>query len=195
MNDRSLAGRRLPVAGASAGIGRALAVRAVGDGTRVLPAAKLREVCKEAGGGEAVAADLSRQRDREHLAGQARHLLGRIDVLVSCAGLAPLRLLPDTTGEDWERVLGTNVVGVHHLLRACLPVLAQQELMTPEEVAEALAGVIATAAGLAGVGIEHLTLRSPSPVAGTFDSALSLPSADSAPPAEATTPEQGAVHG
>jgi NAD(P)-dependent dehydrogenase (short-subunit alcohol dehydrogenase family) len=280
MNSTALAGRRILVAGASAGIGRALAVRAIRDGAEVLLAARrpdrLEQVCREAGGGHPVTADLCRRQDCDRLAAQARERLGQIDVLVCCIGAAPLRMLADTTDEDWERVLQTNVMGVHRLLQACLPALApggmvivlssetvhqprtglgayaagkaalerlvegwrterpgarfttvrvgatfptdfgndfeprllgrvlndwsvrglaQQEFMAPDEVAEVLAGVIAAAAGHPGIGLDHLTLRSPSPVVGTFDSALGLPSAGSAPPADAATPEQGAVHG
>ncbi|SEF57110.1 NADP-dependent 3-hydroxy acid dehydrogenase YdfG [Thermomonospora echinospora] len=280
MDNRSLKDRRVLVAGASAGIGRALAVHAVRDGARVLLAARrrdrLEQACREAGGGDPVVADLCRPQDCDRLAAQAGERLGEIDVLVCCIGIAPLRMLADTTGEDWVRVLETNVVGVHRLLRACLPVLApggmvmvlssesigqprtglgayatskaalerlvegwrterpgvrfttvrvgatfptdfgndfeprllervlddwsarglaQRDFMAPGEVAEVLAGVIAASAGHPGIGLDHLTLRSPSPVVGTFDDALGLPSADSAPPADAATPEQGAVHG
>ena len=56
----ALAGRRVLVAGASAGIGRAFAVHAVGAGAEVVLVARraeaLQEVVAEAGGGHAVAA-------------------------------------------------------------------------------------------------------------------------------------------
>ncbi|WP_119730262.1 Rossmann-fold NAD(P)-binding domain-containing protein [Thermomonospora amylolytica] len=43
---------------------------------------------------------------------------GRIDVIVSCIGTAPLRMLTDTTDDDWRWVLETNALGTHRLLRA-----------------------------------------------------------------------------
>lgn len=50
--------------------------------------------------------------------------------------------------------------------------LAQEHFMTPEDVAAALAGVLATVADLPGVCMDELTIRSPSAVAGDFDDAL-----------------------
>ncbi|MFV2178549.1 SDR family oxidoreductase [Actinomadura sp. LOL_016] len=253
----ALEGRRVVVVGASAGIGRAMAVRAVREGARVVLVARreerLTEAVDEAGGGHACAADLCDEDDRDRIAGTVRETLGEIDVLVCCVGIARLRMLADTTDDDWHRLLETNVVGVHGLLRACLPLLApgamvpilssetvhqprtalmayasskaalerlvegwrtehpgirfttvtvgatfptdfgadfepglltrtlkdwsarglaQEDFMAPDEVADVLTGVIAAAVGRPGIGLDRLTVRSPSGVAGTFGGAV-----------------------
>lgn len=257
MSERSLAGRRVLVVGASAGIGRAMAVGAIKEGARVLMAARrhdlLGEASAEAGGGHVVPADIRLAPDCDRLARAVRDRLGTIDVLVSCAGVAPLRMMAETTADDWHQVFDTNVVGTHRLLQACLPLfghramvmclssesvrqprtalgayatskaalerliegwraehpeirfsrvtvgatfptdfgadfepalltralddwsargLAQADFMAPHEVADVLIGVIAAASRYPGIGLDDLTIRSPSPVVGTFSSAV-----------------------
>ncbi|MFC5751871.1 SDR family oxidoreductase [Actinomadura rugatobispora] len=269
----SLAGRRILVAGASAGIGRALAVRAVRDGARVLLTARRAELLEsavaEAGGGERLAADLCRDDDCARIAATARRALGGIDVLVFCVGAAKLRMIADTTGEELRGLFDANVLSAHRLLRACLPELApgamamvlssetvgqprtalggyattkaalerlvegwrtehpglrftvvkvgatfptdfgtgfepgllhraledwsvrglaQEEFMSPEEVADVLAEVIAAAAGRPAIGLDHLTVRSPSPVVGAFGGAISRSAAGRTAPAGSPTP-------
>lgn len=49
----------------------------------------------------------------------ARH--GRVDVLHANAGIGLVRTLAETSEADWDRVLGVNLKGVYHCLRAVLP--------------------------------------------------------------------------
>ncbi|WP_165503005.1 SDR family oxidoreductase [Actinomadura fibrosa] len=72
--------------------------------------------------------------------------------------------------------------------------LAQEEFMAPDEVAGVLAGVLGTAAAFPAVGLDHLTVRSPSPVAGTFGGALDRAAGETGP-SGGTTPERGALRG
>ncbi|WP_199484861.1 SDR family oxidoreductase [Actinomadura craniellae] len=119
-----LIGRRMLVVGASAGIGRALAVRAVEEGAHVLAAARRGAELEKIEGCVPVTADVCAEDDCARLAETARDALGEIDVLVSCVGTAPLRMIADTDAADWRRVFDVNVVGFHQVLRACRPVLA-----------------------------------------------------------------------
>jgi NAD(P)-dependent dehydrogenase (short-subunit alcohol dehydrogenase family) len=129
----SLAEKRVAIVGASSGIGRALAVRTVREGARVVMAARRRDellkASTEAGGGHVVGADVCVPEDCALLADTARKQLGQIDVLVSCVGAATLRLMADTDAEDWRRAFETNVIGFHQVLRSCLPVLATNALV------------------------------------------------------------------
>ena len=53
---------------------------------------------------------------------QAREALGPLDALVCNAGVAlPIQLLTDTTDEQWRQVMGTDLDGVFHTLRAAIP--------------------------------------------------------------------------
>lgn len=126
---QGLAGRRLVVVGASAGIGRALAVRAVADGAAVVLMARrhdrLQAAVAEAGGGTALAVDVRDDAAGAEAMERASEVLGGVvDALCYCAGTAPLAMLADTDSAAWEHVLGTNVVGANQAIRAALPHLA-----------------------------------------------------------------------
>ncbi len=136
MAERSLVGKRIVVVGASAGIGRAFAVRAGKEGAKLVLAArredKLAEVTKEAGAATPVVADVRRPQDCARVGDAARDALGEVDVLFISSGYAPLKMFADTDAQDWREVFETNVVGVHDTIRSVLPVL------TPSAIVAAL---------------------------------------------------------
>ncbi|WP_101947811.1 SDR family oxidoreductase [Mycobacterium sp. 3519A] len=133
MGDRSLADKRIVVVGASAGIGRAFAVRAGKEGARLVLAARrgdrLADVIAEAGGGTAVVGDIRDAADRGRIADVARESLTQIDMLFISAGYAPLAMMADTTEQHLLDVLQINVIGVHQTIRACLPVLTPSAIV------------------------------------------------------------------
>jgi NAD(P)-dependent dehydrogenase (short-subunit alcohol dehydrogenase family) len=169
----ALEGRRVLVVGASAGIGRAFAVRAVRAGAEVVLVARraeaLQAVVAEAGGGHAVAADICDE------AGLAKRLtdvvahLGHVDLVVQCAGAAPLRLLADSDAEDWRRTLEINVVAVNRLIHMLLPHVAPGGIvavLTSEAAARPWTGMVHYAASkaaqetaLKGWRLEHPEVR------------------------------------
>lgn len=122
-----LAGRKVVVLGASAGIGRAVAHHAVAAGAEVLlcgrRAERLAEVRDEAGGGRVCPADLAHPEGVDALAEGASGL-GSVDAVVSTVGVADLKRLEHMSQADWRSVLDTNVVGVNSAIRALLPVTA-----------------------------------------------------------------------
>ena len=123
-----LDGRRVLVVGASAGIGRAFAVHAAAEGARVVAVARradrLEELVTEMGEGTAVVADISEEDDCRRIADELRRDLGEVDLVLHAAAMAPLKRFADTTADDWRRVLATNVIGVHQVIDAVLPLLA-----------------------------------------------------------------------
>lgn len=125
---RTLAGKRIAVIGASAGIGRAFATRAGREGAHLVLAARrhdvLSEVIAEAGTGVAVAADISDPADCARVAEVVENTLGEVDLVFVSVGIAPLRLFADNTAEHWRELFDTNVIGVHQIIRACLPLMA-----------------------------------------------------------------------
>jgi NAD(P)-dependent dehydrogenase (short-subunit alcohol dehydrogenase family) len=123
----SLSGRRVVVAGASSGVGRAAALALVGEGADTFLVGRregpLNAVRDEAGGGQVVCADI---RDPADCAALARALDGvAVDALLSTAGAAPLAFLDSTSTDQWRQALETNVIGTALLLQAVVP------LMTP----------------------------------------------------------------
>jgi NAD(P)-dependent dehydrogenase (short-subunit alcohol dehydrogenase family) len=125
---RTLEGQRVVVIGASAGIGREIARQAIADGATVMLAARredrLTELVAEAGGGIPVIVDICNPDSCANLAERARAELGSVDLVVCTAGYSPLHSFDELTSDVWRRVLEINVIGIHQLVRALLPVLS-----------------------------------------------------------------------
>jgi len=126
----SLEGKTALVTGAASGIGRAIAVALASAGARVAvnhlgrPAAT-REVVKliAAAGASAieVEGDVSKSAKVERMVAKVRDALGPIDILVNNAGVLLEKPLLETTDEDWDFVLDTDLKGVFLCSRAVLP--------------------------------------------------------------------------
>lgn len=122
----SLSGRRVLVAGASSGIGRATALAAREAGARVAAAARRQELLEALGGDiAAVRCDVRDPASCEGAVARAAEALGGLDALVYAAGMAPLARLAGAGAEEWREALATNVVGAALVTRACLPHLIE----------------------------------------------------------------------
>ncbi len=71
-----------------------------------------------------VRADICIPEDCARIGRVAADTLGNVDLLLITAGYAPLKLFSEVDSADWIKVLTTNVIGVHQVIRAHLPVLA-----------------------------------------------------------------------
>ena len=58
---------------------------------------------------------------------EATNLLGGIDVLVNCAGIAGFSLFTDISDEDWRRMLDTNLTSAFTLSREAAKVMVSQK--------------------------------------------------------------------
>jgi NAD(P)-dependent dehydrogenase (short-subunit alcohol dehydrogenase family) len=125
MDAEPLSGRRLLVVGASTGLGRAIAVKAIASGGDVVVAARradrLADVIAEAGGGAVVTGDVRDPAECSRVVDEAVDLLGSLDVVLYAAGYAPLRSMVDTDDDDWREVFATNVFGVNRVIAAAVP--------------------------------------------------------------------------
>jgi NAD(P)-dependent dehydrogenase (short-subunit alcohol dehydrogenase family) len=128
-----LSGKGVLVVGASAGIGRAVAVRAARDGAKIALVARRKEslevLTQEIGGGTIVVADLSVSTDCARIAEEAGASLGEIDIVLFTAATARLRTLKDMTAKEWAVTLNTNLVGVNLTIAALLPYLSDRALV------------------------------------------------------------------
>jgi NAD(P)-dependent dehydrogenase (short-subunit alcohol dehydrogenase family) len=120
----ALAGRRVLVVGASAGIGRAFASRAIAGGAGVAVvgrrAERLAELVEDAPSAVVVVGDVRDPADCSRIVADASEALGGIDLLLYCAGSSPLRPLAETTADDWATVFETHVLGVHRIVQEAL---------------------------------------------------------------------------
>ena len=79
-------------------------------------------------GGQAVvcATDVTRRDDLERLVGTAVAEFGRLDVLVSNAGISKIGPMADLDVEGWSAMIDVNLKGVLHGIAAALPVFRRQ---------------------------------------------------------------------
>jgi len=126
-----LEGKAAVVVGAAGrnNAGQAIARRFAAEGARVLVAgrreAPLAALAAEIGGHHALA-DIRHRAEVEALRDAAVAALGRVDILVNAAGVAPLTPLEQVTEDELELLSALQFKGVHHLLRAFVPLMAAQ---------------------------------------------------------------------
>jgi 3-hydroxy acid dehydrogenase/malonic semialdehyde reductase len=123
----ALEGKKAIVTGASSGIGAATAKALAEEGARVAIGARRLDRLAELGQGfVALELDVSDPDSAASFVASAVHRLDGLDILVNNAGLALGRDLFDESSEDDEEiVLETNVHGLIRMTRLCLPHVAE----------------------------------------------------------------------
>ncbi|MGH8977613.1 MAG: SDR family oxidoreductase [Acidimicrobiia bacterium] len=120
-----IAGARILVVGASAGIGRDVGINAADAGAHVAFTARrvdaLNEAVATAGGGIALALDVCDFSAVPERVEHAVATLGGLDAVVYAAGIARLGKLALQTADDWRAVLDTNVIGAAVVAQAVIP--------------------------------------------------------------------------
>jgi 3-oxoacyl-[acyl-carrier protein] reductase len=123
MNTQSnkLAGKVAVVTGASKGIGASIA-RALGaEGAAVVVTYSsskaegekvAKEIASQGGKAAAVAANLSKSEEIEHLFEQSKRTFGRLDILVNNAGIYEFSPLEKVTTEHFHKHFNLNVLGL-----------------------------------------------------------------------------------
>ena len=131
---RELRGKVAAVTGAASGIGRALAERFAREGMRVVladveekPLAEARGAIAQLGGEAiAVTTDVSNRWQVEALARRAVEAFGTVHVLCNNAGVVAGGPTWALSQEDWDWVVGVNLFGVIHGVRAFVPRMIEQ---------------------------------------------------------------------
>jgi NADP-dependent 3-hydroxy acid dehydrogenase YdfG len=126
--------RVIAITGASAGIGRATALRLARDGAALVICARradrLEAVAADitAAGGQAlpIVADVTREADMQALVARAVERFGRLDVMLCNAGFGIAGAIDDITPEQMHKLMDVNYNGTYLATRAALPVFRKQ---------------------------------------------------------------------
>ena len=167
----ALRDRVVLVTGGSRGIGAEVAVKAAAEGAtvavhyRTAPEAAQRTLARIGEGGagaeaDSFAADIAVGAEAEQLVERVIERFGRIDGLVNNAGLTLVGPFLETTTEEWEAVIRTDLTGAFHTCKAALPSMVERGSGTIVNLASRLGqiGVAETAAySAAKAGLIGLT--------------------------------------
>jgi 3-oxoacyl-[acyl-carrier protein] reductase len=170
------------VTGASRGIGREIALTLAGEGAAVgvnhIPdrehaglAGGVVDRIRELGAQTvALPADVADAAAMRAVVAKLVETLGRIDVVVTNAGIVHRGPLADMPEADWDRVMAVNLKGTFNAIQAALPHLVRQKSGKIVTIASELgligsAGLAAYAASKAGViGLTKSLARELSPL-------------------------------
>ncbi len=127
------------VTGAGQGIGKATALRLAGEGASVVIAEydpQTAQIAAEEIGGLgqpalAYPVDVSKPDDTRKMVQDVVAEFGRVDILVSNAGISEIRPFLDMTEDAWDRIIRLNERGLFFCLQA---VAAQMVRQVPESV-------------------------------------------------------------
>ena len=160
----ALQGQVAIVTGAGRGIGHAVATALAREGAAVVLAARTRQqlaataaAIRESGGAAlAIPTDVTQDAAVEAMVEQAIAELGRLDILVTAAGVASFGPVVGTKPGDWDGMLAVNLRAVMVTCRAVLPMMVRQHRGTIINVASVaaqrpIAGAAAYTATKAGV--------------------------------------------
>ncbi len=125
------------ITGASSGIGWAAALAFAREGYQVCGlarradrlealAAEIERLPGPHGDFLAIAGDVQRADDLEAAVEECVDRFGRLDVLVANAGIGYSGAIADADWEDLQTVIDTNIAGVLHGIRACVPQMSNQ---------------------------------------------------------------------
>ena len=124
-----LAGQVAVVAGAGRGIGKAIALRFAAEGAKVVLASRTATELEalagqiRAAGGEALAVptDATNEADVERLVAKAIKAYGKVDIMVANAGMAYYKSLAETSVEEYNAMMNTNMLTTFLAARKVVP--------------------------------------------------------------------------
>jgi 3-oxoacyl-[acyl-carrier protein] reductase len=126
---RRFEGQTALVTGGARGIGEATAERFAAEGAHVVVADFDERAAQETAeriGGQAVRCDVTSRSDVE-AAVVAAAASGRLDVLVTCAGIIRDNLLHKLSDDDWESVIATHLRGTFLAAQAAQAHMVEQQ--------------------------------------------------------------------
>lgn len=132
---QNLKGKVVAVTGASAGIGKAIAIKLAENGVKVVLGARNIEqlqsivdyIKNNNGDAISVKIDVSKKEDLIHFVNAAVEKYGTLDVIINNAGVAQLGRIDELDVDGWEQMININIKGVLYGMAAAIPVFKQQQ--------------------------------------------------------------------
>jgi NADP-dependent 3-hydroxy acid dehydrogenase YdfG len=132
---QGIEGKVVVITGGSSGLGEATARHLAEKGATVAIAARRRdrldrivaEIAKSGGRAKGYQVDVTLKAQIDALVTNVMEDFGRIDVLVSNAGLMPIAPLSQRRIDEWDRMIDVNVKGLLYGIAAALPVFEEQQ--------------------------------------------------------------------
>jgi NAD(P)-dependent dehydrogenase (short-subunit alcohol dehydrogenase family) len=119
------------ITGAGRGIGRAAAIELAAEGYALALLARneteLKETAALAGRGLVIPTDVTQPTQIENAIQQAIQEYGRLDAIVHCAGVAPVRSIEQMSVEEWRQVIDTNLSAAFYLCHYAWPQFRRQQ--------------------------------------------------------------------
>ncbi|MDZ4736815.1 MAG: 3-oxoacyl-ACP reductase family protein [Rhodospirillaceae bacterium] len=131
-----LANRSAIVTGSARGIGKAIAERFAREGAKVVvnyranrdKAEDVAAGIRRAGGNAvAIQADVGKRADAKRMVAETIQAFGGIDIMVSNAGVITDKSFIDSTDEDWDAAIDTNLRGFFNMAQAVLPHMIEKK--------------------------------------------------------------------
>ena len=131
---KKLAGKTALITGASAGIGFASAVALAGEGANLVLTARRQDRLDEliakaralGGNGVAVVGDAREAATAQEAVKAAVDIYGSLDILINNVGVGNYKNLVDTSPEEYDEMMDTNVRSTFLFTRYTVPVMIEQ---------------------------------------------------------------------
>lgn len=128
---RRFAGKVAIVTAGGSGIGAAVATRLLDEGASVMISGRTDKRLSErtskmpADRTGTFVANVSSRRDCDALVAETVERFGRVDTLVNAAGMNLVGTIEETSDEDWEECIASDLSGVFYMSRAAVPHLKE----------------------------------------------------------------------
>jgi len=124
------------ITGASRGIGKAIALTFAKEGSDIIAGCAksksaaqkvVSEITKLGRKAIVIQADVANKDEVFKAVGEATEEFGKIDILVNNAGITVRKDILEASREDWEKILGVNLLGTYHCIQAVAPYMIKQK--------------------------------------------------------------------
>lgn len=126
--NKKLDGKVALITGASSGIGEAIALALAAEGAKVALAARradrlqnlVKRISESGSQAISVVADVSDEAQVQEMVGKTQSQLGRVDILVNCAGVMLTGAISNANTQDWRQMINLNLLGLMYATHAAL---------------------------------------------------------------------------